>query len=147
MNSSCVAGCLDAQVPVRLNFISLYKWPDSDAEFVRVLSMDREDSCSKKITRVTSTHESYACRQMFLRSYTFSRKETVPQKTKNSLKKAKQRLIKVKKNFTPKGILCLLGKLRAKFFKVSCAVLAAIFTCLLACTTSVDVKNQQLLKP
>ncbi|GLJ23022.1 hypothetical protein SUGI_0434490 [Cryptomeria japonica] len=146
MNSSCVAGCLDAQVPVRLNFRSLYKWPDSDAEFVRVLSMDRGASCPNKITKVTTIHESYACRQKFLRSYTFSKKETFPQKTKNGLKKAKAVLIKMKKNFAFKRILSLLGNLEPKFFKVSCAVLAALFTCLLACTTSVDVKDQQLLK-
>lgn len=142
MNSSCVAGCLNdavSQVPLRLSFMSMYQWPDSDAEFVRMLST-REEDCPK---RKLITYDAYACRQMFLRSYTFSRKETVPQKTKKVVKRAKAVMLKMKRILTLKRIMHLLRKLKAKLFKAACDFFAAIFSCLLACTTSVDVKDQQ----
>uniref|UniRef100_A0A452XQX5 Uncharacterized protein n=1 Tax=Aegilops tauschii subsp. strangulata TaxID=200361 RepID=A0A452XQX5_AEGTS len=43
MAGGCKAaiGCVDARVPVRASYVSLYKWPESDAEFVRSVAMGR----------------------------------------------------------------------------------------------------------
>jgi hypothetical protein len=94
MSSICIAGgCLDAHAPVNNSFVKLYQWPESDAEFLRKVSMEKKrekgllssliDNDSEKY----SYHESYVSRQRFLRSYTFSKKkETAAEKTKKWLK-------------------------------------------------------------
>ncbi|KAG2724675.1 hypothetical protein I3843_01G027400 [Carya illinoinensis] len=107
MNSSCVAGCLDDNAeapPVKVSsFMKLYKWPESDAEFlIRKVNMEDEEEESTAIrfplnsgrSPVYHYHESFASRQRYLRSYTFSRKETVGEKTKRWLKRKKKVAIK-----------------------------------------------------
>ncbi|KAL3750724.1 hypothetical protein ACJRO7_011680 [Eucalyptus globulus] len=72
-----------------------------------------------------------SCRQMYLRSYTFSRKESVPERTKKCLARVKKRVFR--------------GKLvvrRAK--EVSCSALLAIFQRLLSCTAKIDVADYHL---
>ncbi|KAG8387763.1 hypothetical protein BUALT_Bualt02G0055100 [Buddleja alternifolia] len=56
----------DFRVPVRATFINLYKWPESDAEFVMSMSSAnvRKDG-----------HDRFSSRQLFLRSYPFTRDE------------------------------------------------------------------------
>eukprot|EP01018_Ginkgo_biloba_P020189 Gb_23079 [translate_table: standard] len=137
MNSSCVAGCLDAQEPIRATFLSLNRWPDSDAEFVRILSF-KEDRPKRP-----REYDCYASRQMYLRSYTFSRRETVPDKTKKCIGKVKDTMSKIA-NPKRKKHLSLVRKIREKFVSTYHAALAAIFHHLLACTTSVDVSDQSL---
>ncbi|KAG8387764.1 hypothetical protein BUALT_Bualt02G0055200 [Buddleja alternifolia] len=79
MSSTCNPSYKDDfRVPVRATFINLYKWPESDAEFVKSMSSanvskDGDDSFtyghdSKVIDRFSS-------RQLFLRSYPFTREE------------------------------------------------------------------------
>ncbi|GMY11615.1 hypothetical protein FCV25MIE_06854 [Fagus crenata] len=70
MSSICIAGgCLDAHAPVNNSFVKLYQWPESDAEFLRKISMEKKRE------------------KRFLRSYTFSKKkETAAEKTKKWLK-------------------------------------------------------------
>jgi len=43
MAAGCKAaiGCVDARAPVRASYVSLYKWPESDAEFVKSVAMAR----------------------------------------------------------------------------------------------------------
>lgn len=133
---SCKAavGCVDARAPVRASYVSLYKWPESDAEFVKSVAMARRQGggrggggqespggaagasassyhhhyyyngsgsmrnsgelsaaagagyCSPRVV------DSYSCRQMYLRSYTFSkRKETVPERTMACLGRVRER--------------------------------------------------------
>lgn len=130
---SCKAaiGCVDARVPVRASYVSLYKWPESDAEFVKSVAMARRQGgqespasggagasassyyhyggghyngsgsmrnysgellappagyCSPRVV------DSYSCRQMYLRSYTFSKKkETVPERTMACLGRVRER--------------------------------------------------------
>ncbi|KAF6982130.1 hypothetical protein CFC21_000562 [Triticum aestivum] len=119
MAGGCKAaiGCVDARVPVRASYVSLYKWPESDAEFVRSVAMARRhrqhpDSpaaaaagCygggSASMRRGAGVDvggdsprvvDSYSCRQMYLRSYTFStRKETVPERTMACLGRVRER--------------------------------------------------------
>lgn len=137
LSLSCVAGCLDVEAPVRFSFLSLYQWPDSEAEFVRVLGMKEDNRMIKKPMRAYK-ESIYACRQMYLRSYTFSKKETVAEKTKKCYERAKRKM----KIWRPKRVMCLLRKLRARSLEAFNAFLSAVFHCLLACTTSVDVKQQ-----
>ncbi|KAJ1261338.1 hypothetical protein BS78_09G021900 [Paspalum vaginatum] len=118
-------GCVDARAPVRASYVSLYKWPESDAEFVKSVAMARRQGqespaaggsgasassyyhhhyyngsasmrssgelgaaghCSPRVV------DSYSCRQMYLRSYTFSKKkETVPERTMACLGRVRER--------------------------------------------------------
>lgn len=88
--------------------------------------------------------DSYSCRQMYLRSYTFSKKETVKQRTRKCLGRVKERVTLQGKNREKKGAetkrnrngrkgsnCVVIGKLR----EITCA----FFHRLLSCTTSVDV--------
>ncbi|KAL5231027.1 hypothetical protein ABZP36_029803 [Zizania latifolia] len=117
MAGGCKAaiGCVDARVPVRASYVSLYKWPESDAEFVRsVVAMARRqgEPESPSVVRYYNGRgnmrrggagvgggycnprvvDSYSCRQIYLRSYTFSKKkETVPERTMACLGRVRER--------------------------------------------------------
>lgn len=120
-------GCVDARAPVRASYVSLYKWPESDAEFVKSVAMARRQAGGQEspASSASSIHhhrryyysgsgsmrsssgelqaagygcgsprvvDSYSCRQMYLRSYTFSReKETVPERTMACLGRFRER--------------------------------------------------------
>ncbi|XP_048137729.1 uncharacterized protein LOC125315830 [Rhodamnia argentea] len=88
MSSVCISSCLNdaraLQAPVRATYVNLYKWPESDAEFVRSMSSNGRagDSAGGRTvdhhmirTRVV---DSISCRQMYLRSYPLSREENAP---------------------------------------------------------------------
>lgn len=73
MGSKCIGDCLDIKsdagcVQPGTTYANLYKWPVAEVEFVRSLS----SGCSNRSTLVV---DSISYRQMYLRSYTFSRKE------------------------------------------------------------------------
>lgn len=125
MAGGCKAaiGCVDARAPVRASYVSLYKWPESDAEFVKSVAMARRQQGAESPagSSASSYHhhyyytggsasmrrsgepaaagygsprvvDSYSCRQMYLRSYTFSKKkETVPERTMACLGRVKER--------------------------------------------------------
>jgi hypothetical protein len=121
MAGGCKAaiGCVDARVPVRASYVNLYKWPESDAEFVRSVAMARRhhhqpespaaaaacysggSASMRRSARVgvegyggesPRVVDSYSCRQMYLRSYTFStKKETVPERTMACLGRVRER--------------------------------------------------------
>ncbi|ERN12261.1 hypothetical protein AMTRI_Chr08g205320 [Amborella trichopoda] len=129
MNSGCVAGCLDADTPVRPTYVNLYKWPESDAEFVRSMA-------SGKLQQQQRVVDSYSCRQMYLRSYTFCRKESVQQKTKKCFGRVKSRVVcrrQRKRRRSEKKTMT------EKITSISCAAFFSIFHRLLACTATVDV--------
>ncbi|XVF05593.1 hypothetical protein REPUB_Repub05bG0186100 [Reevesia pubescens] len=140
MASTCISTCInDTKVPVRPTFVNLYKWPESDAEFVRSLSSDNRKSGHAHPTVV----DSISCRQMYLRSYTFHRNDQIePEKTKcfGRVKmenvKSPPRRKKKSKTVAKKKSAALR---RAK--EVSCAALLAMFRRLLSCTTKVDVAD------
>eukprot|EP00268_Persea_americana_P017008 TRINITY_DN18120_c0_g1_i1.p2 TRINITY_DN18120_c0_g1~~TRINITY_DN18120_c0_g1_i1.p2 ORF type:complete len:135 (+),score=25.02 TRINITY_DN18120_c0_g1_i1:257-661(+) len=126
MTSACISSrCVDARAPVvRATYVNLYKWPESDAEFVRSVS---RGSCPRVV-------DSYSCRQMYLRSYTFSRKETVHERTKKCLGRVKERVVPQRKERKSGGKGRKCGVMR-KVRELSCA----IFHRLLSCSATVDV--------
>ncbi|KAI3682424.1 hypothetical protein L1987_82398 [Smallanthus sonchifolius] len=91
MTSACMSTCIanDARVPVRATYVNLYKWPDSDREFVRSVSRNShrlEDGGRQGHPRLV---DSISCRQLYLRSYTFSRKESLNERTMKCIGRVK----------------------------------------------------------
>ncbi|KAG7564663.1 hypothetical protein ISN44_As10g014170 [Arabidopsis suecica] len=73
MASKCIDDCVNIKrdsVCIRpvTTYANLYKWPMAEADFVRSISHDGSQ-------RRTTVVDSISCRQMYLRSYTFSTKE------------------------------------------------------------------------
>ncbi|KAL2514431.1 hypothetical protein Fot_28402 [Forsythia ovata] len=139
MSKICISNCVnDARILVRATYVNLYKWPESDAEFVKSVGADDVHGGSRLRSRVV---DSISCRQMYLRSYTFSRKETVPERTKKCFGRVRQRVAagrgKKRKSRQLRRRRRRLVMRRVKEF--SCATLCAIFRRLLACTATVDV--------
>ncbi|KAK9280017.1 hypothetical protein L1049_013702 [Liquidambar formosana] len=141
MASTCISSCVnDARVPIRATYVNLYKWPESDAEFVRTVGS------ASNVRRGGHGHprvvDSISCRQMYLRSYTFSRKETVPEKTKKCFGRVRERVVhrrNKRTNTHGHGIGLRKCVVIGKAKEVSCAALFSIFRRLLSCTTKVDV--------
>ncbi|KAL0310302.1 UNVERIFIED_CONTAM: hypothetical protein Scaly_2941000 [Sesamum calycinum] len=69
MASNCVNG---SPFPARHTFAGLHKWPESDAEFIK--SMTSGD-VGKGDAQPCRAMKWFACRQLYLRSYVFSREE------------------------------------------------------------------------
>nr|XP_004251294.1 uncharacterized protein LOC101257533 [Solanum lycopersicum] len=151
MASACISNCInDARAPVRATYVNLYKWPESDAEFIRSVSSKNHDH-DRGRDRNTGPKvvDSISCRQLYLRSYTFSREDQV---NLSDEKKSHVKCYGKKKRKLPRRIdggdgggggrarrtrrKCK-GFSKAKEF--SCAALASIFRRLLSCTTKVDV--------
>lgn len=135
MNSSCISNCIndarDPRVPVRASYVNLYKWPESDAAFVRSVSSGRENGLQQH-PRVV---DSISCRQLYLRSYTFCRdddEKKVLEKTKKCFGRVKVKKVKAKERV-------VIGK-KAK--KISCSTLFSIFQRFLSCCASVDVVDE-----
>ncbi|KAK8561833.1 hypothetical protein V6N13_149016 [Hibiscus sabdariffa] len=76
MSSVCISSCLTDATDPRVPFRATYKWPESDAEFVR--SRSSRAAVHGGYARVV---DGVSCRQMYLRSYRFSRRETAAEKT------------------------------------------------------------------
>lgn len=89
--------CVDARVPVRATYVNLYRWPESDAEFVKSVTGGGGGGVIRRSwARSPTVVDSYSCRQMYLRSYTFSKekkKESVPEKTRRCLVKLKEKAL------------------------------------------------------
>ncbi|KAL6011186.1 hypothetical protein ACLOJK_001630 [Asimina triloba] len=152
MTSGCISGCVDAHAPVRATYVNLYKWPESDAEFVK--SVARAAAAASTAGSGRSQHhrlphprvvDSYSCRQMYLRSYTFSRKETVQERTTKCFGRVRERVVpqeKEKRNGGGGGGgRRKVGRIR-RVGEITCAGLCSIFHRLLSCTTSVDVVDR-----
>ncbi|XP_038992761.1 uncharacterized protein LOC120116313 [Hibiscus syriacus] len=132
MAKTCISNCINDTrfpLPVRPTYVNLYKWPESDAEFVRSLSSDWRSNGGRPHPTVV---DSISCRQIYLRSYTFHRSnQTETEKTKCFGRSVdKKKTVAKKKN----------GALR-RAKEVSCAALLAMFRRLLACTSKVDVAD------
>ncbi|XP_042511056.1 uncharacterized protein LOC122086357 [Macadamia integrifolia] len=148
MNSVCISSCVnDTRVPVRATYRNLYKWPESDAEFVRSVSSNSNGSSSDRGNRGVGQPrvvDSISCRQMYLRSYTFSRKETMPEKTVKCFGGVKEKVAQKNKKKKKKrkggngGKKCVVIR---KVKEMSCSALFKIFRRLLSCTTTVDVAD------
>ncbi|KAK9756171.1 hypothetical protein RND81_01G078600 [Saponaria officinalis] len=136
MNSVCISSCVeDARVPtrVRATYTNLYKWPESDAEFVRSVSFRGPGHPRPKVV------DSISCRQLYLRSYTFTRKESVNEKTKKCFGRVKERVTNCRQKKTKNDLDC--GEKVKKVAEVSCAAIKAVFRKLLLCSASVDVMD------
>lgn len=82
MSSACISNCVrDTRAPLRATYVNLYKWPESDAEFMRSMSFSSErsgggsDASQRPAVTAPRVVDSISCRQMYLRSYPFSREE------------------------------------------------------------------------
>ncbi|KAJ0978443.1 hypothetical protein J5N97_013917 [Dioscorea zingiberensis] len=159
MSSGCMnsVSCVDARAPVRASYVNLYKWPDSDAEFVRSVTGNFSETATtgrRRWPEIPRVVDSYSCRQMYLRSYTFSKKESVPEKTRKCLAK-----VKVSINGSVNGYASNRrskermmsnrnkNKNKNKKQKKGCVVvvkkvLCSLFRRLLLCTTSVEVADK-----
>ncbi|XP_050213290.1 uncharacterized protein LOC126664783 [Mercurialis annua] len=139
MNSVCISNCVndarDPRMPVRATYVNLKNWPESDVELIK--SVRRVGQGLHGHPRVV---DSISCRQMYLRSYTFSRKESVPEKTKKCLGRVKEKVAnhgkRKRKEKGRKMNKCLVLRKMKEF---SCNALFRIFNRLLSCGASVDV--------
>ncbi|KAM3202384.1 hypothetical protein P3L10_030008 [Capsicum annuum] len=154
MASTCISNCVnDSRGPVRATYINLYKWPESDVEFIRSVSSKnnrheqhghghgrgRVHSSSPKVV------DSISCRQLYLRSYTFSREdqENLNDEKNNHVKCYGKRKRKLSSRNDSGGGRRRSTRRKCKGFRkakeFSCAALSSIFRRLLSCTTKVDV--------
>ncbi|XP_073062025.1 uncharacterized protein [Primulina eburnea] len=129
MSKICISSCVDNErSPVRATYVNLYKWPESDAEFVKSAA---EHGCARLHSRVT---DSISCRQMYLRSYTFSREERLLEKTLKCLVKVRELVAAGRK------LRWRVVTMEVKDF--SAAAFRAIFRQLRSCATPVDVEKR-----
>ncbi|KAI3667603.1 hypothetical protein L6452_42669 [Arctium lappa] len=156
MTSTCMSTCIadDARIPVRATYINLYKWPDSDREFVRSVSKNSRRPEADDRQAHPRLVDSISCRQLYLRSYTFSRKESFNERTMKCIGRVKERAAGKqkkcpassegggrrrddggKKRRRRKKKCTVVGKAK----EASYAALASIFRRLLSCTTKIDV--------
>ncbi|EYU36238.1 hypothetical protein ABFS82_14G248500 [Erythranthe guttata] len=152
MASTCISSCIeDARVPVRASYVNLYKWPESDYEFVRSMSSKtvRKNTVSPGHNSVYGhprVVDSVSCRQLYLRSYTFSREEDYTHENTAAIKclgrrsKDKTAADEHSKNRKSGGRKKRPEVKRSKSVS-SCSALASIFRRLLSCTTKIDVAN------
>lgn len=143
MSTACISSCIkDARAPVRATYVNLYKWPESDAEFIRSVGSNparRGGECHPRVV------DSISCRQMYLRSYKFSKKESVPERTKKCLGRVKEKVVngrRLRERHSGGGRRrrCVVVW-RVK--EVSCAALFAVFRRLLSCAATVDVVDHR----
>lgn len=167
MASGCrsAIGCVDARVSVRATYVNLYKWPESDAEFVR--SMIIGEMNPRRRGPNPRVVDSYSCRQMYLRSYTFSKKESVPEKTVKCFRRVKEKAAEFhfiahhssfdggsvksrrRRDCSSTGSKskkkdCVRVK---KLREVSCTAIRSIFRHFLLCTASIDVVDVDRRSP
>lgn len=150
MSSVCISSCLNdaraLQAPVRATYVNLYKWPESDAEFVRSVSSngragDRGGgrTLDHHMTR-SRVVDSISCRQMYLRSYPLSREENASPDRETRCFRRRRRAKgskgdKKRKERRGRGRCVALRKVR----EASWTALFRIFHRLLSCSASVDV--------
>ncbi|XP_019199184.1 PREDICTED: uncharacterized protein LOC109192926 [Ipomoea nil] len=151
MTSVCISNCVkDARVPVRATYVNLYKWPESDAEFIRSMSSNMRAAGDGGVPHPRVV-DSISCRQLYLRSYTFSREENKKEETVKCYGRGREgvgekrtrrrRKSRGRESGSDDGgrrrrKKCVgLGKVK----EVSSAVVVSIFRRLLSCTTKVDV--------
>ncbi|XP_030451838.1 uncharacterized protein LOC115673724 [Syzygium oleosum] len=149
MSSVCISSCLNdaraVQAPVRATYVNLYKWPESDAEFVRSVSSNRRAGGSGG--RTIDHHaiharvvDSISCRQMYLRSYPLSREENALPDNETRCFSRRRRAKgsegdKKRKERRRRRRCVALRKVR----EASWTAMFRIFHRLLSCSASVDV--------
>ncbi|KAI3706759.1 hypothetical protein L6452_24711 [Arctium lappa] len=140
MRSVCIPNCVDdARIPIRATYHNLYKRSESDVEFMNTTVRRSNMHCCGQPRVVNNI----SCRQLYLRSYTFSKKETVSERTRKCLKRVKENAV-ARRWRKRKGVQVGRGKRRClvvlrKVKAVSRTAVSAVFQRLLSCTTGVDV--------
>lgn len=132
MSKICIANCVkDARIPVRATYVNLYKWPESDAEFMR--SAAAHGGARPRTNSIS-------CRQIYLSSYKFSRKESVPERTVRCFGKVRDRVAAEmpRRRRRRRKRRCILARRVKEFTR---AALFAVFRRLLFCTSTVDVAD------
>ncbi|GFZ18631.1 hypothetical protein Acr_27g0003700 [Actinidia rufa] len=56
--TSCIGGCLDSQSPAEKRHVRMRQWEESDKQFLRVLSMNKEEREIKNWLKETKNLES-----------------------------------------------------------------------------------------
>ncbi|XP_074374769.1 uncharacterized protein LOC141715189 [Apium graveolens] len=139
MSSVCISNCVnDTRVPVRARYINHYTRPESDAEIFKTMKMYKSNQ-GRRYPQHSQARvvDAVSCRQMYLRSYTFSRKESVPEKTRKCLGKVRE---KVGVSGRPCKLKSSGGGNKRRAKKFSCTFLCDIFRKLLTCTTRIDAE-------
>ncbi|XP_020223284.1 uncharacterized protein LOC109805561 [Cajanus cajan] len=128
MASARISDCVkDSRLPLRPTFVNLYKWPESDVEFVKTVNSNSPRGI-----------DSFSCRQMYLRSYKFSRKKVgVTQKTLKCFNKLKESVVCATNRLNFKGKCKVLGRAKDVTFAAF-----SIFQTLLPCSAKVDVLHR-----
>lgn len=120
---------------------------ESNVEFLKINSPALYGGRRRQLWQTPRVVDTVSCRQLYLRSaYTFSRKETVPQKTKKCLGKVRERVANGGKKKGKYG-----GRRRRvrrfavvrRVKKICCAALCGVFRKLLSCTATVDVVDHE----
>ncbi|KAK7324977.1 hypothetical protein VNO77_28973 [Canavalia gladiata] len=128
----CISNCVNETplYPIRPTFLNLYKWPESDVEFMKtVKSNNRLDR---------RAIDSLYCRQTYLRSYKFSRKkESINEKTVKCLSGIKESVVCSTNKLNLKGKHKVLGRAKSVISHAA----FSIFHSFLACTAKVDVAH------
>ncbi|XP_014497608.2 uncharacterized protein LOC106759117 [Vigna radiata var. radiata] len=132
MASVFISECVSKRrLPLRPTYLNLYKWPESDMEFVKTIRDKAEllnDVQAKEV-------DSFSCRQMYLRSYKFSKKKVgVTEKTLKCLNRLKEGVNCVSNKLKFKGKNKVLGRAR----DVTYAAFSIVQT-FLPCYAKVDV--------
>ncbi|XP_010047176.2 uncharacterized protein LOC104436140 [Eucalyptus grandis] len=144
MSSVCITNCLndtvccDPRIPVRATYVNLYKWPESDADFVRSVTAQGRDQHPYRAKVV----DSISCRQMYLRSYPFSKEEDHVSKTKCFGGERKRGDNKETTRGRTRGNkrCTMLRRVR----ELSWSTVSRIFHRLLSCSASVDIVESKL---
>lgn len=138
----CRSPAVAAPPPARATYVTLYRWPESDAEFVRSVGSGGGAPPRRPALRhQPPVVDGYSCRQMYLRSYTFSKRETLPER-------ARKCLVKVKESVAGAAVSASCGfagrrtKAEKKCPPLVAAALNSISRRLLSCTASLNVAVQ-----
>ncbi|KAK4255005.1 hypothetical protein QN277_008068 [Acacia crassicarpa] len=115
----------------RPTYVDLHKWPESEAEFVKMVTSGKgRDSTSSP----AKGFDSISCRQMYLRSYTFSRKEEgVKDKTIKYMRLCAKNVTKLKGR-----VVRIDFSMLKRVNHVSCAAFFSVFHRFLSCSSKVD---------
>ncbi|XP_047160636.1 uncharacterized protein LOC124830832 [Vigna umbellata] len=145
MASVFISDCVNkTRLPHRPTYLNLYKWPESDIEFVKTMrnSTSIRDkavslNCNASVVSDVQAKEvdSFSCRQMYLRSYKFSKKKVgVTEKTLKCLNRLKEGVNCVSNKLKLKGKNKVLGRARDVTYAAF-----SIFQTFLPCYAKVDV--------
>ncbi|KAL3531865.1 hypothetical protein ACH5RR_005386 [Cinchona calisaya] len=150
MSTTCISNCVnDTRFPIRrANYVNLHKWPESDAEFAKMVGSTENLGGEGQLHYLhprPRVVDSVSCRQLYLRSaYTFSRKESVPERTKKCFGRVRERItigrtrrkFRCRRRRTRTRTRFVIVKRMKQF---SCEALRSLFQKLLSCTATVDV--------